>query len=168
MINFKVFKFIAIFIVAIFLSSCTEKNPEEMSKIHWDRDMCERCKMLISEKHFAVQIINTKTRKAYMFDDLGCAVLWFKEEEKNWFKEAKVWIADASNTKFIDAKEAFYTKENLTPMGYGLNAYKKETLPKDKEILTFEKALENIYKQDELYQKRKKEVLKQRKGQKSE
>lgn len=166
--DFKIFNFLILILITLALSSCSEKNPEDMHKIHWDRDMCERCQMVISEKHFAVQIINKKTHKAHMFDDIGCTVLWFKEENHKWFKEAKIWIADAKNGDFIDAREASYTKGNLTPMGYGLKAYSKDTIPKDKEVLSFLQAVENIKKQDELYQKRKKEVLKRREGQKSE
>lgn len=160
--NLKVLKLIFLFSLTLGLNSCSEKDNNEMKKINLQKEICKRCNMLITNKHFAVEIINKKTHKTHMFDDLGCAVLWFKEENKNWFNEATIWIADAKNANFINAREALYTKDNLTPMGYGLNAYKKENLPLKKEVLSFEKAVQNIYKQDEIYQKRKEEVLRQR------
>ena len=152
----KLFKFTILVCFCSILLSCGKTNASEMKTIHWDRDSCDRCNMLVSEKHFAVQVINSKTNKAYMFDDLGCAVLWFQEEEQDWMNSAKIWISDASNENFIDAKSASYTKGNLTPMAYGLSAYTKATLPENSKTLTFNEAKDEIYAKDQLYKKSKK------------
>lgn len=161
-------KYILLLLSALLFTSCTDSPPNGMKKIHWDRDMCERCQMVISEKHFAVQIINPDTNKAHMFDDIGCAVLWFKEENKNWFDKAKIWISDAQDTRFLDAKTSIYTTGNLTPMGYGLNAYSNTTKPKDKKHLNFDDAVKNIEAKDAAYQKKREEARKKREEQKSE
>jgi nitrous oxide reductase accessory protein NosL len=159
MMNIAILKnlFLAFFIFAIF-SGCQDNTLEEgMKKVHWDRDICERCKMIISERKFAVQILNPKTNQSYMFDDLGCAVLWFKEEKLDWFNEAKIWINDASSGQWLNAKEAIYVSNTLTPMGYGLSAYSKKTIVENSNSLTFEQAVEKIIQIDEAQKNRRKD-----------
>lgn len=135
---------LALFVFSIF-AGCQDKSAEEgMKKVHWDRDICERCKMIISERKFAVQVQNPHTQQTYMFDDLGCAVVWFKEENLDWFKEAKIWINDAVSGQWLNAKEAIYIPDTLTPMGYGLSAYSKKTIVENSKNLTFEQAVEKI------------------------
>lgn len=132
------------FILFIFIGCQDKSSQNGLKKMHWDRDICERCKMIISERKFAVQIIDPNTNKHYVFDDLGCAVLWFGESNLNWFEEAKIFIADAVSSKWINAREAIYIADTLTPMGYGLSAYSKETIIENSKPLNFEQAVEKI------------------------
>jgi nitrous oxide reductase accessory protein NosL len=45
---------------------CSKKESDNSpKKVHWDRDMCERCKMVLSDRDFATEIINPKTHKTY-------------------------------------------------------------------------------------------------------
>jgi nitrous oxide reductase accessory protein NosL len=120
----KLFKYFLVlsFLILVF-NSCEKKDNSIMKKVHFDRDMCELCKMVISERNFAVQVVNPKNGKGYMFDDIGCAILWFKDEKISWEKDAKVYIADIKSKKFIDAKKAFYDTNSRTPMNYGFGAY---------------------------------------------
>lgn len=148
--------FFAFFILTIF-TGCQEDALEKgMKKVHWDRDICERCKMIISERKFAVQILNPKTQQTYMFDDLGCAVVWFKEENLDWFNEAKIWINDAVSGQWLNAKEAIYVPDTLTPMGYGLSAYSKKTIVENSKNLTFDQAVEKILEIDHTQKSRRK------------
>jgi hypothetical protein len=139
------------------LTGCQEDSISDgMKKVHWYRDICERCKMIISERKFAVQILNPNTQQSYMFDDLGCAVLWFKEENLNWFNEAKIWINDAASGKWLNAKEAIFVPDTLTPMGYGLSAYSKKTIVEHSNTLTFDQAVEKILEIDHAQKSRRK------------
>ncbi|PLY09498.1 MAG: hypothetical protein C0626_11040 [Arcobacter sp.] len=151
------FKYGVFLFFAIFFISCSDSTSSEndIKKIHWDRDMCDRCRMVISEKKFAVQVINPHTNKTFLFDDLGCAISWFEEENQPWIKEAKIWINDAHNGSFIDAKEAIYTKENITPMGYGFSAYTQKTKPKNERYFSFEESVELINLRNHEYQQEK-------------
>lgn len=138
-------------------AGCQEDSLEKgMKTVHWDRDICERCKMIISERKFAVQIQNPKTQQTYMFDDLGCAVVWFKEENLEWFSEAKIWINDAVSGQWLNAKEAIYVPDTLTPMGYGLSAYSKKTIVENSKNLTFDQAVEKILEIDHAQKSRRK------------
>ena len=131
--------FFAFLLMAGF-SGCEKKQiSTELQEVHWDRDMCERCKMVTSDRHHTVQVINPKTGKAYMFDDIGCALLWFDEEQIPWKDQAKVWITDVDSGKWIDARSAFYDAGNVTPMAYGFAAHmKKENIKEGKEIVKYD------------------------------
>lgn len=132
--------------LAIGFVGCEKKSQGSVEPMHWDRDMCERCKMAISERKFAAQIIEPKTGKAYKFDDIGCAVLWLDEEKISWRKQAIVWITDAKTGKWIDARKARYTEGAVTPMAYGFAAYTSATLPKNVISLDFDTVVERIRK----------------------
>ena len=127
------------FLLLIGFNGCEKKQiTTELQEVHWDRDMCERCKMVTSDRHHAVQVINPKTGKAYMFDDIGCAVLWFDEEKIAWKDQAKVWMTDVDTGTWIDARDAFYDTDNVTPMAYGYAAHaKKENIPEGKTIVKY-------------------------------
>jgi len=144
------FLFLSLFLMFGF-SGCDKKPIGAAEKMHWDRDMCERCKMAISERKFAVQIIDPKTGKDYKFDDLGCAVLWLKEEKIPWAAQAIIWITDAKTGAWIDARKAKYVSGTITPMAYGFAAYTEETLPKGAKVFDYPyvaKRIEEIEKEN--------------------
>lgn len=149
--------FLPFFLVFSFMA-CQDNSLEKgMKEVHWDRDICERCKMIISEKKFAVQVMNPHNNQTYFFDDLGCAVIWFKEENQDWFNEAKIWINDSVSGQWLNAKEAIYLPDTLTPMGYGLSAFSKETITKHSNSLKFEQAVEKILEIDKIQKERRKQ-----------
>jgi len=120
-------------------SACQKEIETGPKKIHWDRDMCERCKMVISERNHAAQVLNEENGRRYMFDDIGCVILWFKEENITWKDSAKIWITDVKTSKWIDARTAYYDTIHQTPMAYGFSANeKKESITnKHSEIIDF-------------------------------
>jgi len=104
-------------LVVLFLSGCEKKITTELHGVHWDRDMCARCAMVVSDRKHTVQAINPKDGRSYMFDDIGCTVLWFHDEKIEWNKKAILWITDAKSGEWIDAKKAYYTSE-MSSMQY--------------------------------------------------
>ena len=144
--EFKNLLFLVFTSLLLLLSGCKEKDSTAPGKIHWDRDMCERCKMAVSDRKFATEIVDPKTKKHYYFDDIGCAVLWLEEEKIPWRDEAIIWVKDAKSGEWLDAKKAIYYDEGLTPMAYGILAYSKSTFPKGKKSIDFQKACEIIRK----------------------
>jgi len=137
------------FLILIFLIfgfwACDKKNSTEVKEVHWDRDMCARCVMVVSDRHNTTQVINPETGKSYMFDDIGCMVLWFRDEHIKWKDKAIIWITDKKTGKWIDAKKAFYDTENVTPMGYGFCAYKsKDSIKKGQEIIDFNEVVKRV------------------------
>ena len=137
-------------------TGCEKKDKTKPVKMHWDRDMCERCDMAISERKYAVQVIDPKTGKHYLFDDIGCAVLWMDEYKIPWRDKAIIWITDAKTGEWIDAKKALYTDDRITPMAYGIAAFTKKTLPKGEKSLTLQEAVKIIHKIEEFNKQRDK------------
>ncbi|SFZ97451.1 Nitrous oxide reductase maturation protein, outer-membrane lipoprotein NosL [hydrothermal vent metagenome] len=96
--------------------------------------------MVTSDRRNSVQVINPETGKSYMFDDIGCMFLWFVEDKIEWQDKAKVWINDVDTGKWIDAKEAYYSAGNITPMAYGFAAHAKKDniIKKNKEVIMYD------------------------------
>jgi len=91
-------------------------------EITLDRDNCERCRMVISDKHFAAQVRGGPKKKAYLFDDMGCAVHWLKKQAWGEDETTKIWVTDYRNGRWLDARKAYYVSGQITPMDFGLGA----------------------------------------------
>jgi len=139
------FFFNFLILLSFFIIGCEKKDfTKEPPKMHWDRDMCERCKMAISDRKFAVQAI-AEDGKVYKFDDIGCLILWQKLENPQ-IRFKKIWIKDIDDGEWIDAKKAKYSTNNITPMGYGFGAHKSDKDIKDKEIIDYEEVKKRVIK----------------------
>lgn len=129
------------------MSGCDTKIDINPKKVHWDRDMCERCRMVLSDRKFSAQAINPDNGRKYVFDDVGCVILWFKENNISWKDKAVIWVNDTRTGEWIDARKAFYDVTNITPMGYGFGAHaKKEDIKADQEIIDFEEVTKRVIK----------------------
>lgn len=138
-------KLLLTLLVALSFVSCSKEKTTGPKQPHFDRDMCERCKMVVSDRHHTVQTIDPKTKKVYFFDDLGCMVLWFEENKKEWKNKAPIWITDAKTGEWIDARKAYYDSGNITPMAFGFMAHKrKEDIDPKKKIYTYEEVRKEI------------------------
>ncbi len=138
---------VLILFISTLFSGCEEKPKTDIAKVHWDRDMCARCVMVVSDRKNTVQVKDPKTGKKYMFDDIGCTVLWFKEENIPWKDEAIIWITEVTTGNWINARTAFYDTDNITPMAYGFSAHEtKDSIKEDKEIIGFEEVSKRILK----------------------
>ncbi len=136
--------------VLLSFSACEREVSTELKKVHWDRDMCERCKMVVSDRTHAVQVINMKTGRSYMFDDIGCTILWFDDEKIEWAPQAKIWITDVVTGKWTDARTALYDTNNITPMAYGFAAHENNsTIKVGEEILDFTEITRRIFEIEE-------------------
>ncbi|WP_457606039.1 nitrous oxide reductase accessory protein NosL [Nitratifractor sp.] len=141
------FLFIAVSVLALAAVGCGgSRKKGEPAEVHWDRDMCERCKMVVSERKYAAEVVDPRTDKVHYFDDLGCAVLWLKEEKIPWAKEAKIFVTDAKTGEWLDARRARYTDDSITPMAYGIAAFSDKTFPKGHKALNFDQVVRLIEK----------------------
>ena len=109
--------------IAAALAGCGRGGawPEGMQEIKWDRDTCTRCRMVISDRRFAVEAKSAEGEFA-KFDDIGCAVFWLKD--KPWGGQAQLWVADAAGKgeRWLDARAAQYIGGRTSPMGYNFAA----------------------------------------------
>jgi len=138
-----------LFLILITLTACEERSKTAVTKVHWDRDMCARCVMVVSDRANTIQVRNPKNGKTYMFDDIGCMVLWFKDEKIKWKNEAVIWITDVQSKEWIDARKALYTTENITPMAYGFSAHKdKKSIKIYQDVIGFDELIDRILKKE--------------------
>ena len=114
------------------LAACGSSDwPEGMAEIKWDRDVCARCSMVISDRRFAAQLRGGPRNEAFKFDDVGCLAFWLRDKAKDlpWLAEAatRLWVADyasrAESPAWLDARKAHYAGGKHSPMGYGYAAY---------------------------------------------
>lgn len=142
----KKFSWILLLAGLLFLG-CEKKIVTDVHEVHWDRDMCTRCAMVVSERKHAVQVINPIDGRSYMFDDIGCSSLWFKNQKIDWAEKAIIWITDAKSGKWINAKTAFYDAGNISPMAYGFMAHEsKDDIEKNKEIIMLDEVNKRVIK----------------------
>ena len=143
----KYIKVLLLLVIGMVFLACEKKAETGVAEIHWDRDMCSRCVMVVSDRKNTVQVRNPDTSKTYMFDDVGCMALWFEEENINWKNKAIIWVSDVESGEFIDAKTAFYDTNNVTPMAYGYSAHKsKSTIKKGEEIISYDEVINRVTK----------------------
>ena len=123
----KELQILIVFITILFLSACGDKQTGP-ADIKWDRDACDRCQMMLSDRNFSAQIRvfpEGERSKVFQFDDIGCASLWLDAaQQQTWKADSKtqIWVTDYTSGEWIDAQKAWYVKEQITPMNYGLGA----------------------------------------------
>jgi hypothetical protein len=111
---------------ALILLGCSNDPGTGAAEVKWDRVTCERCRMVLSDRHYSAQVRylpeGKKRTKVVMFDDIGCATLWL--EDKPWKDNpgTEIWVTDYRNGQWIEARSAYYVKGRLTPMEYELGA----------------------------------------------
>ena len=136
--NLKLFKILITIAIIFNFTACEKKISTEVKEIHWDRDMCSRCVMVVSDRNQTVQISNPENGATHVFDDIGCTILWFRDQNIKWKDNAVIWINDIKTGKWINARTAYYDTMNLTPMAYGFGAHEiKEEIQEGLEIIDF-------------------------------
>ena len=146
----KRFAFILIIPLFLLLTACEEEKTTGAVDIRWDREICARCAMAVSDRNFSAQVRGGregKKAKVYKFDDLGCAVIWL--DKQNWKDDLRteIWVNNHKDGKWINAKTAWYIKMKNTPMDYGLGAQ----LEKVDGAINYEQAVKHIYEVEERF-----------------
>ena len=107
--------------MVVVMDGNTKQLPIEMEAgIYQDSD----CGMVIDDLRDASQVI-AQSGKSWFFHDHGGFVKWL--EEKEFRDSAKIWVMSRDTKKWIDARDAFYSLVDDTPMGYGFGAYEKKS-----------------------------------------
>jgi len=118
-------------IVALFLSLSTAQKMVVIKEgnlkkvpLPMEINKCQDsfCGMVITDLTYASQVV-APDGKTWFFHDHGDFVEWLKD--KPFAKDAVIWVRSRDTNRWIDAKKAFYTRNETTPMGYGFGAYEK-------------------------------------------
>lgn len=86
-------------------------------------DMCSFCRMAISERQFAAEII-TDDERVFKFDDIGC-LLRFQQATSDISTPAAIFVTDYDSKQWLLASDAFFVRSDTikTPMGGGIIAF---------------------------------------------
>ena len=87
-------------------------------------DMCSFCRMAISEKRFASELL-IQDGEVFKFDDIGC-MLRFRKSHGHPESVVATFVLDYETRKWLKAEEAYFvkSKEFKTPMGGNVVAFK--------------------------------------------
>lgn len=132
----------------LLLAACSNEPLNGPGEVRWDRDTCTRCVMAVSDPNFAAQIRGGPINEPpalNKFDDLGCAVLWLDQQPWKENPNIEIWVNNHQGGDWIDARQAYFVKNQLTPMNYGLGA-QLEAAP---DAMNFNEARKHIYKIEE-------------------
>jgi hypothetical protein len=81
------------------------------------------CGMVIEDITYASQVI-APDGKTWFFHDHGGMVHWL--ENKKFKDQAVIWSMTKDTKKWIDARKAWYSRTDDTPMHYGFGAYENK------------------------------------------
>jgi len=129
-------KKLLIALFALLFNACETKDPSLMEYLFASSNpqmialdfnasgaTCPKCRMGVEHNENAAQVV-FEDEKTYIFDDVGCLVLWIEQVKAN--REAiKMFVFTKDTHRWIDAKKAFYSLKDETPMGYGFGGYEK-------------------------------------------
>ena len=100
----------------------SKKKPVEpvMIEVH---DMCSFCRMSISEKRYAAELIDSEGQ-ALKFDDIACMANYIKQKNNNSSIVA-TFVMDFDRREWLKAENAFYVRSSdfKTPMNGGIVAF---------------------------------------------
>jgi copper chaperone NosL len=111
--------------LTLLLSACGGDPGQGPVEVKWDRDTCERCRMVLSDRLHSAQVrVPTPDGRSrvYRFDDIGCALIWLEERAERDDPATEIWVNDWRAGDWIDARTATYLRGQVTPMEYGLGA----------------------------------------------
>jgi len=128
LMNIAVFAMVIAVLIILLISFGTDQGAKYVYKGNTEHKIievkpkeyqCSECNMDVENLDYMAEII-TQEGNTYFFDDIGCAVLWLK----NHTPDISRMVAKTHDThKWIDAKKAWYSRTDATPMGYGFAAY---------------------------------------------
>jgi len=106
------------------LSACSEYGTGPVA-VKWDRDACERCRVVLSDRYHAAQIRGGPTgkkAKVYKFDDTGGAIAWLQDKSGKHDAETELWVNEHRDERSIDGYSTTCLSGQRTPMDFGMGA----------------------------------------------
>ena len=101
------------------------------------------CGMTIEDMTYVSQVVSSDG-KTWFFHDHGGLANWLKDKP---FKDsAKIWVMTKDSKKYIDARTAWFSRTETTPMGYGFGAYEI----KQDGLISFEEMLLKVLRNEDL------------------
>ncbi len=145
------YKLIAVFSLVFSLAACFDEQETGAKEVRWDRDTCDRCRMVLSDPYFAAQIRyipkGKSKSKVAEFDDIGCAMIWLEDKKFKDASSTEIWVSSHKNRGWINAKKATFVHKKTSPMEYGLGAQ----IEFEESGLNYEQAKAHVFKIEEKF-----------------
>ena len=106
------------------LASCQTKTIEPVAIEA--NDMCSFCRMSISERRYAAELIDNDGQ-AFKFDDIGCMANFIRQKRNDGAIQA-TFVMEFDGREWLQAENASYVRspELKTPMNGGIVAFKDQ------------------------------------------
>lgn len=82
--------------------------------------LCSESQMLITDLYNSAQAIKPNG-DTYFFNDIGNVFIWLMRQKNQ--SEIKIFVYSQDTQRYIAADKAWYSRVEMTPMGYGFGAY---------------------------------------------
>ncbi|OFZ65642.1 MAG: hypothetical protein A3D92_25020 [Bacteroidetes bacterium RIFCSPHIGHO2_02_FULL_44_7] len=108
------------------IAGCGGMNTNSPPKIRYGKDVCDQCRMIISEKQFAAASVD-RDGSVTKFDGVGCLALY---RLKHPSETERTWVQDYRTEEWVEFEKAFFVNAEkvMTPMGFGLVAFSNENV----------------------------------------
>lgn len=137
--NLKLFN-IWTLLLSLAFAGCPGHPTDRPPEIHYGRDLCNECHMIIGERTFAAAFVDPEGN-VFKFDDIGCLIHYQMHQPLTG--RGPLWVHDYESGKWLKVNEASFVSSQkiITPMGYGLialssqNAAKQAALKQEGKVL---------------------------------
>jgi nitrous oxide reductase accessory protein NosL len=138
-------RWMSFLLLFLILTGCSDKSgniaqkSEDGNPVAFEvgKVVCPQCHMDLKSLKDSVEVI--KDKEVTIFDDIGCMVLWMNKQGINP-NDVKIWVFSRDTKHWIDAKKAYYSLTDTTPMGYGFGAYEN----RKKDMIGFDEMYMNM------------------------
>jgi hypothetical protein len=100
--------------VLVALGSACQSASDGPKDPVWGKQACSSCAMLVSDPHFAAQILTPAGDHLY-FDDVGCMASFLARRKVS---PSRAWVRDADGN-WLTTELAHFSKGAKTPMDFG-------------------------------------------------
>ena len=80
------------------------------------------CGMIINDLTYASQVVSSDG-KTWFFHDHGGMANWLNQKDEKFKSSIKIFVMTKDSKKYIEAKNAFFSTSEETPMRFGFGAY---------------------------------------------
>ena len=111
-------------LLGIVLGGCQSRvDPDTPPEIRYGEDICDQCRMIISEPRYAAAYV-TRQSLTRRFDDIGDLLLYHARHREDVLA---FWVHDYETEEWLKAPQAFYvmSPELHTPMAHGIVALRE-------------------------------------------
>jgi copper chaperone NosL len=116
-------RYVATPVLAVLVLAACASGPPPPVEIDTKNDACSWCRMAVSDRRFAAQVV-ARAEEPRLFDDIGCLRDWLRGGGQA-ASGAAAFVADHRTGAWVAARSAVYAEIPglATPMASGLAAW---------------------------------------------